>query len=64
MQMHIGAWLVDVDVPLNMEISAGQAREHCTCGYCRNFYAAVNTVCPSLRPFLAKLGIDVEGPDE
>ena len=64
MQMHIGAWLVDVDVPLNMEISAGQAREHCTCGYCRNFYAAVDTVCPSLRPFLAKLGIDVEGPDE
>lgn len=64
MQMQIGSWLVDADVSLNMEISAKQAREHCSCGYCRNFYAAVDTACPSLRPFLAKLGIDVEGPDE
>lgn len=64
MQMQIGPWLVDVDIPLNMEISAAQAREHCTCGYCRNFYAAVDVVCPSLRPFLAKMGIDAEGPDE
>lgn len=64
MQMQIGSWLLDVNVPLNMEISSLQAREHCTCGYCRNFYTAVDTACPSLRPFLAKFGVDAEGPDE
>ena len=64
MQMQIGSWLVEVDVPLNMEISGAQAMDHCSCGYCRNFYKAVDVVCPTLRPFLAKLGIDVEGPDE
>ena len=64
MQMQIGAWLLDVDIALNMEIFARQAREHCSCGYCRNFYAAIDRVCPSLRPFLARFGVDVEGPDE
>lgn len=64
MQIAIGSWLLDVDVALNMEISSAQAEDHCTCGYCRNFYEAIDRICPSLRPFLAKLGVHVEGPDE
>lgn len=64
MQMAIGSWLLDVDIALNMEISSAQAEDHCMCGYCRNFYEAIDRVCPSLRPFLAKLGVHVEGPDE
>ena len=64
MRIQLGGWVLDVDVDLNMQITAEQARDHCTCGYCRNFYATVDSVCPSLRPFLSKLGICADGPDE
>ena len=64
MFFEIGDWVLDVDVPFTMELSVSQAQEHCTCGYCRNFYAAVDTCFPSMRPFLAKFGLDIEGPDE
>ena len=42
MEISVGDWLFDVNLPLNMEISAAQAKDHCMCGYCRNFYAAVD----------------------
>ena len=47
-----------------MEISAAQAKDHCMCGYCRNFYAAVDETYPSMRSFLSLFGVDIEGPDE
>ena len=46
-----------------MEYSAREAAEHCTCAYCRNFYAAVDDIYPQLRPFLARFGVDIEAPD-
>ena len=64
MIVTMGEWCFDVNVPLNMEISAFQANDHCTCGYCRNYYKTVDAAYPSLRAFLAKFGIDIEGPDE
>lgn len=64
MVMQIGGWTLDVDVALNMQITSAQAEDHCTCGYCRNFYETIDSSCPSLRPFLAKLGVHVDGPDE
>ena len=47
-----------------MAYSAGEAAEHCTCAYCRNFYAVIDTAYPRLRPFLAQFGVDIEAPDE
>ena len=64
MLISVQDWQFDVDVALNMEISSGQAADHCLCGYCRNFYQAVDSTYPSLRPFLARFGADIEGPDE
>ncbi len=64
MKICVNDWVFDADVPLNMEISSAQAKDHCTCGYCRNYYAAIDRACPTLRPFLANFGIDIEGPDE
>jgi len=64
MEISVLDWLFDVDVPLNMEISSNQAKDHCMCGYCRNFYKAIDKTFPALRPFLAKFGVDIEGPDE
>lgn len=64
MQIQLGSWVFDVDISLNMQITAQQAKEHCTCGYCRNYYAAIDGAYPALRRFLSDFGIHVEGPDE
>lgn len=57
-------WQFEVDIALNMEISSQQAADHCLCGYCRNFYQAVDSTYPSLRAFLSEFGAHIEGPDE
>lgn len=63
MIITIDEWVFDVDITATMEYSAQEAQEHCTCAYCRNFYAAVETYYPNLRPFLALFGLDIEAPD-
>lgn len=64
MIFSIADWVFDVNVEVNMEYSSMQASEHCTCGYCRNYYQTIDKAYPSVRPFFAQLGIDIEGPDE
>ena len=64
MLLRIADWSFDVDLALNMDISARQAKEHCLCGYCRNYYRSLDLYYPDIRPFLANFGIDPEGPDE
>ena len=64
MQIKLADWLLDVDVALTMSLTVSQAADHCTCGYCRNFYTAADVALPSLRSFLRGFGIDMEGPDE
>lgn len=64
MLLEIGDWILDADIRLTMELSVSQAKAHCDCGYCRNFYAAVDAVYPSMRVFLSQFGLDIEGPDE
>lgn len=57
-------WQFDVDLTATMAYSAAEAADHCTCGYCRNFYLTVDSTFPGLRPFLARFGVDVEAPEE
>ena len=64
MRMLLADWEFDVNIELTMELSADQASDHCMCGYCRNFYASIDSVCPTARRFLARFGLDIEGPDE
>lgn len=64
MHLQIDDWLFDVDMVRTMEYSSNEAADHCTCAYCRNFYAAVDAAYPQLRPFLAQFGVDVEAPEE
>ena len=64
MRLRLGDWVLEVDVPSAMERSGRHAADHCLCGYCRNFYATVDKAYPALRPFLARFGVDIEGPDE
>ena len=54
----------EVDMVRTMEYSAAEAAEHCTCAYCRNFYAAVDAHYPGLRAFLGQFGVDIEAPEE
>ena len=55
--------LFDVDLAATMTYSAQEAAEHCTCAFCRNFYAALDRYTPEVRPFLAWFGVDAEAPD-
>lgn len=64
MILKIDDWKFDVDITATMAYSATEAAEHCTCGYCRNFYAAVDQVYPNLRSFFAQFGINIEAPEE
>ena len=64
MILEIKDWVFDIDITTTMEYSAKEALEHCTCAYCRNFYAAVDGKYPELRPFLAQFGLNLEAPDE
>ena len=64
MLLQLSDWQFDINLPLTMDISAAQAAEHCSCGYCRNYYMSLDNAYPSIRPFLQRFGIDIEGPDE
>lgn len=64
MLIELGDWKLEADVALTMALSGTQAQAHCTCGYCRNFYAGIDVAYPRLRNFLSQFGINVEGPDE
>lgn len=64
MILELDDWLFEVDITATMIDSADKAHDHCTCGYCRNFYEALDGTYPNLRAFLAQFGIDAEGVSE
>ncbi len=64
MILEIADWKFDIDLETTMEYSAQEAKDHCNCAYCRNFYAAIDGIYPELRPFLAQFGLDIEAPEE
>ena len=63
MIIKIDDWVFDVDIAATMAYSAAEAAAHCDCGFCRNFYAALDCHYGEVRPFLAQFGIDAESPD-
>ena len=64
MILNIDDWKFDVNVEDTRVHSSFSASRHCTCGYCENFYRAVGYASPGLREFLARFGVDIEGPVE
>jgi hypothetical protein len=64
MIIEIDDWKFNVDIDATMAYSAEEAAAHCTCGYCRNFYAAVDWAYPDLRRFLADFGVHIEASEE
>lgn len=64
MVLRINDWIFDIDLASTKEHSSFASLEHCTCGYCENYYRAVPLFYPALKPFLARFGLRVDGPSE
>lgn len=64
MIVQVSDWTFDVDLSATMAYSAGIWEDHCTCGYCRNFYETLNAAYPQLRMFLEKFGMNALTPEE
>ncbi len=64
MILQIDDWKFQVDLERTKEHSSFVSSEHCTCGYCENFYRAAGLTYPGLKPFLARFGIVMDGPSE
>lgn len=64
MILTYGDWQFQVDVEATSERTRRYSYEHCQCGYCKNFYDAVDIAHPQLRPAMEHFGIHLEGPCE
>lgn len=64
MILNIDDWKLEVHVEDTRQHSSFYTSEHCTCGYCENFYRTIGYVAPNLGTFLADFGADVNGPVE
>ena len=63
MILQYGDWRFLVDVEATKERTARYSYEHCQCGYCKNFYDAVDIAHPHLRPAMEQFGVHLEGPN-
>lgn len=64
MILKINDWEFDIDWERTTEHSSFACHEHCTCGYCENYYRAVETAYPNLSEFLGRFGANIQGPVE
>ena len=64
MTISVADWIFDVDIASTMSYSAKVWENHCTCGYCRNFYETMNTEYPMTKAFLKKFGMNSLTPEE
>lgn len=64
MHLKINGWEFEINTEETEAYSTKVLGEHCQCGYCRNFYKAVDGAYPGLHPFLAQFGMHVETPEE
>lgn len=64
MLLHIDDWIFDVDISATMAYSTGIWEDHCTCGYCRNFYETLDGAYPQLSAFLKQFGMNGLTPEE
>lgn len=64
MILKFGDWKFRVDVEATKERTRKYSYEHCQCGYCKNFYDAIDIAYPELRPVMEHFGVHLEGPCE
>ena len=64
MILNVADWIFDVDIPATMDYSSKVWEDHCTCGYCRNFYETLDDAYPRLKQFLKNFGMNSLTPEE
>ena len=64
MILKIDDWEFDIDLDRTRDHAIFAAEDHCTCGYCENYYRAVQLCYPDLKPFLGRFGLKIDGPVE
>ena len=64
MVLQIDDWIFRVDMEKTKEHSSFVSSEHCTCGFCENYYRTILGVCPGLKEYLYQFGILVDAPSE
>lgn len=64
MILELEDWRFRVDVEATQNRTRQNALDHCTCGYCTNYYEATPITYPELVSFLERFGIDYHGPSE
>ena len=64
MVLQINDWIFRIDMEKTKEHSSFVSSEHCTCGYCENYYRSVNPTYPELKAFLLRFGVKIDGPSE
>ena len=64
MILKLSDWRFRVNVEATAERTRKYSFEHCQCGYCKNFYDAIDVAYPELRPVMEQFGINLEGPSE
>lgn len=64
MELTIGDWAFDVDAAATFRTTTRNSLDHCTCGYCKNYYEAAPLTYPELPEFLSRFGVEFHGPSE
>ena len=64
MILKLGDWKFRVNAQATAERTRRYSYEHCQCGYCKNFYDAIDIAYPELRPVMEHFGVNLEGPCE
>lgn len=64
MILKIADWQFRVDPGKTRERTQKYSTDHCTCGYCSNYYDTVEDTYPGLVKFLDHFGVYIHGPCE
>lgn len=64
MTLKFDDWCFQVNVEATREQTTRYSADHCTCGYCKNYYDTVETAYPAACAFLAQFGVNIHGPSE
>ena len=64
MTFDFADWRVQVDVDATRKHTSENAKDHCGCAYCKNYYEMLPLSHPGLCAAMSRLGIDPMGPSE
>ena len=64
MELNLADWCFRVDVAETFHRTTQNSLDHCTCGYCRNYYESAPLAHPELPAFLSQFGVEFNGPSE